>query len=118
MRTYWVYILASHSRVLYTGVTSNLRKRLLQHRNKTYDGFTAEYAVTRLVHFEAFENVYAALTREKEIKGIRREKKVQLIERINAGWHDLSTGWFTEPAPGHEPLGEKVPPRRFAPRSG
>jgi len=89
-RTYCVYILASRSRTLYTGVTSSIRKRLFQHREGRLRGFTSQYRVHRLVHFELYGDVKAAIGREKEIKGWRREKKVELIEKSNPTWDDLA----------------------------
>jgi putative endonuclease len=88
-RTYWVYILASRSRNLYTGVTSSLQRRLIEHRQGLVPGFTARYRIFRLVHFEPFADIRDAIPREKEIKGWRREKKVRLIERANPTWDDL-----------------------------
>jgi putative endonuclease len=93
-KTYVVYILASRSRNLYTGVTNNLRVRLAQHREKLNPGFTSRYNIFRLVHNEVFGDIRAAIAREKEIKGWRREKKVALIERGNPTWEDLSEGFF------------------------
>jgi putative endonuclease len=93
-KTYVVYILASRTRNLYTGVTNNLRVRLAQHREKLNPGFTSRYNIFRLVHFEVFGDIRVAIAREKEIKGWRREKKVALIERENPTWEDLSAGFF------------------------
>ena len=76
MKTYYVYIVASKSRTLYTGVTSNLEKRVFEHRRKLVPGFTARYNVGRLVYYEAFGDVRAAITREKQIKGCVRMKKI------------------------------------------
>jgi len=76
--------------VLYVGVTNNLERRLWQHKQHAIQGFTAQYNVTRLVHFEHTTDVIEAITREKQIKGWRREKKVALIEGSNPGWKDLS----------------------------
>ena len=91
---YFVYILSSRSRVLYIGVTNDLAKRLWQHKNHVFAGFSAEYNVTRLVHFEETSDVREAIAREKEIKRWRREKKVALIESMNPHWNDLSEGWY------------------------
>jgi putative endonuclease len=74
-RTYCVYILASRSRNLYTGVTGNLELRMVEHRQRLIPGFTTRYRIFRLVYFEFFSDVRAAIVREKEIKGWRREKK-------------------------------------------
>jgi putative endonuclease len=88
MRTYYVYILASRSRVLYTGMTNDLAHRLRQHRNKEIPGFTRRYNVTRLVYYETYDRPADAIAREKEIKGWRRAKKVSLIESDNPTWTD------------------------------
>jgi putative endonuclease len=93
-RRYFVYIMASASRVLYTGSTSDLARRVYQHRMGLLSGFTARYAVKRLVYFEDTRNSRAAVEREREIKSWRREKKVTLIESCNAGWLDLAVDWF------------------------
>ncbi len=92
-RNYYVYILASRSRVLYTGVTNDLERRLAEHRASTERGFSAHYNVDRLVWFGETDDVSAALTMEKRIKGWRRTRKVQLIEAGNPGWSDLSAEW-------------------------
>jgi putative endonuclease len=93
-RVYFVYILASKSRRLYIGVTSNLLRRTWQHRTKQFAGFSAEYDITSLVHFETTSDVRSAIVREKQLKSWRREKKMTLIERDNAGWLDLAASWF------------------------
>ena len=89
-KRYYVYILASRSRNLYTGVTNNLRRRLLEHRLSLLPGFTSRYRIFRLVHYEAFVDVRNAIAREKEIKAWRREKKIRLIEQENPTWEDLA----------------------------
>jgi len=102
----FVYILASHSRVLYTGITSDLRRRMYQHKNGLIPGFTADYAVNRLVYFESTSHIRAAIERERQIKGWRREKKLRLIESENPGWIDLSRDWFPnsdKPGPSPSP---------------
>lgn len=93
-RTYCVYIMASKSRVLYTGVTSDLARRVWEHKQKLVPGFTRKYNVTRLVYHEPFERVEDAIAREKEIKGWLRKKKIALVEGRNGTWKDLSWGWF------------------------
>ncbi len=93
MKAYYVYIMASQSRTLYTGVTSNLERRVLAHKRKLIPGFTREYNITRLVHFESFDDVRIAIRREKQIKGWLRAKKVALIIAHNRAWEDLSEGW-------------------------
>jgi putative endonuclease len=93
-RVYYVYILASDSRRLYIGVTGNLLRRVWQHRTKVIGGFTAQYRITSLVFFEASTDPRSAITREKELKTWRREKKMALIERDNPAWRDLAANWY------------------------
>ena len=95
MKQYYVYIMASRSRTLYTGVTNDLERRVYEHKNKLVHGFTATYKIERLVYFETTENVQAAIQREKQIKGWTRNKKLALIGRANPTWQDLSLGWFS-----------------------
>ena len=94
MRQYWVYIMASRSRVLYTGMTNNLERRVAEHKAMRVQGFTRRYHVTRLVHYELFGQVWDAIEREKEIKAWRRSKKVELIEEENPLWEDLADTWY------------------------
>ncbi|GBC95141.1 hypothetical protein HRbin16_00928 [bacterium HR16] len=96
MRRYYVYILASRSRVLYTGVTSDLCRRVAEHKSKQVPGFTKRYNVNRLVHYEEYSRVSDAIAREKQIKGWLRSKKVALIEEHNPQWADLSEGWYSD----------------------
>ena len=85
-----VYILASkRNGTLYTGVTSDLLKRIWQHRNNIVDGFTQKYSVHRLVYYELAEEMAAAIAREKQIKGGSRAKKLTMIESMNPEWRDL-----------------------------
>jgi putative endonuclease len=86
----YVYTLASRSRTLYTGVTNDLERRMIEHRSGVVPGFTSRFKVFRLVHFEVFADIVAAFAREKEIKGWRREKKIRLIESKNPTWVDLA----------------------------
>ena len=97
MRAYSVYIMASRSRVLYTGVTNDLPRRVDEHKRSLTPGFTSRYHVTRLVYFEEFTDVRDAIAREKEIKGWVRRRKIQLIEERNPTWEDLADRWFQEP---------------------
>ena len=87
-----IYILTNkNNTVLYTGVTSDLRKRLYEHKNKIYSSsFTKKYNVSKLVYFEVFSLIEEAIGREKQIKGGSRKKKIELIESINPEWKDLS----------------------------
>jgi putative endonuclease len=87
---YYVYIMASLSRVIYVGMTNNLRRRVEEHQQKLVEGFTQKYNVTQLMYYEVTNDVHAALAREKEIKGWRRSKKAALIESVNPTWRDLS----------------------------
>jgi len=91
---YYVYILASRNRVLYTGVTSDLVRRVWQHKQDVVEGFTRRYRAHALVYFEETEDVKSALQREKQIKGWVRAKKVAMIESVNPRWKDLSAGWY------------------------
>jgi putative endonuclease len=77
--------------VLYTGITNNLLKRVCEHKEKFVDGFTKKYNVTKLVYYEIFDDIENAISREKQIKGSLRQKKIELIESINKGWQDLYT---------------------------
>ncbi len=91
-----VYIMTNRSKTLYTGVTSFLRKRVWQHKMGTFGGFTSRYLINRLVYFEEFKNIGAAIAREKQIKAMSRAKKMQLIVSLNPEWKDLSKGWYDE----------------------
>jgi len=90
-KQYYIYILANkYNKVLYTGVTNDLEKRVYEHKNKLVKGFTSRYNVDKLVYFEITENIESAITREKQIKGLLRKKKILLIELVNPEWRDLS----------------------------
>jgi putative endonuclease len=93
-RTYAVYILASRSRTLYVGVTSDLRRRVWEHRHGVKSGFASRYRMYQLVHFEETGDVLSAIRREKELKSWSRARKIALIEAANAGWLDLARDWF------------------------
>ena len=77
------------NRVLYTGVTGNLVKRVFEHRNELVNGFTKKYNIVKLVYYEVFEDIKEAIHREKQIKGGSRAKKIELIESMNKEWKDL-----------------------------
>ena len=94
IRTFWVYILASRSRVLYIGVTNDLTRRVHEHKQSLNDGFTKKYRVTRLVYFEEFTDIREAIAREKQLKGWVRARKVTLIEARNPTWDDLAANWL------------------------
>jgi putative endonuclease len=82
MKQYYVYIMSNKSQTLYT-------RKLIQ-------GFTTKYHITHLVYFEATQDIYAAIAREKQIKGWLRAKKIALIESLNPEWRDLSEGWYED----------------------
>ena len=90
MKQYYVYIMTNNSRTLYIGITSDITKRVYEHKNKLVEGFTKKYNIDRLVYYEVTNDVNAAITREKQLKKWRREKKVKLIEEFNPEWRDLS----------------------------
>jgi len=96
MKNYFIYILTSNTGTLYTSVTNNLEKRIYQHKHKLIDGFTKKYNVTRLGYFEETTDINAAIQREKEIKGWRRSKKIDLIKSNNPTWKDLAEDWFSD----------------------
>ncbi len=85
-----IYILASQKNgTLYIGVTSNLYTRIWQHKNKLIDGFSKTHNICMLVYYEMFDNMESAITREKQLKGGSRAKKLKLIESMNPNWNDL-----------------------------
>jgi putative endonuclease len=93
-KRYFVYIMTNRSKTLYTGMTNNLERRVLEHKEKKNRGFTKKYNIDRLVYFEETNDVNEAIAREKQIKGWLRKKKVALIEAINPKWLDLSQDWY------------------------
>ncbi|MEJ2633969.1 MAG: GIY-YIG nuclease family protein [Calditrichia bacterium] len=89
-KQFYVYILASkRNGTLYTGITSDLIKRVWQHKNKLVKGFTQKYNVDKLVYYEVLENAEGAIQREKQIKKWKRRQKIILIEKMNPEWKDL-----------------------------
>jgi putative endonuclease len=82
--------------MLYVGVTNDLKRRVYEHRHKSIPGYTRQYGISRLIYFETTPNVQAAITREKQIKGWIRAKKVVLIEAQNPAWIDLAAGWYDD----------------------
>jgi putative endonuclease len=89
-RQYYVYVMTNKdNHVLYTGVTSDLKKRIFQHKNNLAAGFTSRYNVHKLVYFEIFEDSYNAISREKQIKAGSRQKKLELVAGFNPIWKDL-----------------------------
>ncbi len=95
MAKFHIYILTNKTnRVLYIGVTNNLRRRIYEHQNKLNPGFTKKYNVNKLIYFEEYSSAYEAISREKQLKGGSRQKKNQLINNYNPEWHDLSKNLF------------------------
>jgi putative endonuclease len=86
----YVYLLMNKTNsVIYTGVTSDLKKRIYEHREKLIDGFTKKYNVTKLVYYEVFDDITNAISREKQIKGGSRQKKLDLAISMNPSFNDL-----------------------------
>ena len=90
MGQYYVYLATNRDHtVIYTGVTKDLRRRIYEHHHGTIDGFTTRYRVGKLLYFEIFGNPYSAISREKQIKAESRQRKLDLIAKLNPGWRDL-----------------------------
>jgi len=88
---YYVYITTNHKKtVLYTGVTNDLKKRIAQHKMKLVPGFTKRYHADKLVYYETLDDPESAIRREKQIKGGSRQKKIDLVRRLNLKWEDLA----------------------------
>ena len=87
---YYIYIMTNtRNTVLYTGVTSDIKRRVYEHKEKLVGGFTRKYNITKLVYYELFNEVHDAISREKQIKGGSRQQKIDLINSMNNGWRDL-----------------------------
>ena len=94
MRDYFVYILTNwNNKVMYIGVTNDLKQRLNEHKHQLVDGFTKRYNVHKLVYYEHTTDMRAAIAREKQLKGWLRAKKNALVETMNPEWKDLSEEW-------------------------
>jgi len=90
-KQYYIYIITNKTnRVLYTGVTNDLQRRVYEHKKKLVKGFTSKYNVNKLVFYDVCEDIEGAILREKQIKGWLRRKKIALIELMNPEWRDLS----------------------------
>jgi putative endonuclease len=92
-RRCYVYIMASRSLNLYTGVTDNIFRRSLEHKSGKIEGFTKKYHINRLVYYETFKYIGNAIAREKQIKAWTRAKRLALIKTLNPTWQDLAEGW-------------------------
>src|SRR6266853_2225320 len=90
--------MASRSRVLYTGITNDLARRVDEHKRSLTPGFTSRYHITRLVYFEEFGDVRDAIAREKQLKGWVRSRKVRLSEQKNPSWADWANTWVADPS--------------------
>lgn len=91
MESFFVYIMTNkHNRVLYTGVTKDLLRRVYEHGENLHEGFTSRYKVAKLVYFEIHSDPYTAIEREKQIKSGSRERKIMLVEKANPEWRDLN----------------------------
>jgi len=89
-RQYYIYIMSNkHHTALYTGVTNELKRRVYEHKQKMADGFTRKYNITKLVYYEVYKDPINAISREKQIKGGSRQKKIELINSTNRHWADL-----------------------------
>ncbi len=99
-QSYYFYLMASASRVLYAGVTNDIERRVWEHKQKAIKGFSQRYNTVELLYFETYGDIRTAIRREKQVKGWLRAKKIALIESANAGWRDLSAGWFARWAGG------------------
>ncbi len=100
----YIHILGSHTGTLYIGVTSNLYLRVMQHKEGTWEGFTATYSCKRLLYFEGYEDIRAAIAREKQLKGWGRAKKLNLIRTTNPEFKDLAQTWGWEMIRVHEKM--------------
>jgi len=89
-KNYYVYIMASKTGTLYIGVTNNLIRRIYEHKNNLVDGFSKKYSCHKLVYYEQCVDINAAISKEKQLKKWRREKKEDLIKTMNPSWKDLS----------------------------
>ena len=104
---YFVYIVCSNSGTLYIGMTNNIYRRALQHKNGEIDGFASKYGCDRLVYYEGFDDVRKAIDREKQLKGWVRRKKIALIESKNPRWTDLAEKWGSEMAFANESIKDR-----------
>jgi putative endonuclease len=98
VKNYYVYIPFNHTRMLYIGVTSDLLRRLSEHRLKVVPGFTSRYGIDMLAYYEVFPDPTSAIRREKQLKGWTRARKVELVQSVNPGWEDLSLTLYERPA--------------------
>lgn len=96
MKNYFVYILCNNSKTLYIGVSNDLERRMYEHKNKLIEGFTKKYNLTKLVYYEISNDIKSAIAREKQLKNWHRQWKINLIEKDNPTWKDLSVNYETD----------------------
>ena len=90
MKQFYVYIMSNIKKTLYIGLTNDLERRINEHKSGNADSFTKKYAITKLVYFYTLDSSNEAISLEKKLKGITRDKKIQLIQENNPSWRDLS----------------------------
>lgn len=89
-KQFYVYIMTNkYNNVFYTGITNDLKRRIYEHKNRLVEGFTKKYNINKLLYYEVFDDAYNAISREKQIKGFSRTKKLNLINSMNKEWKDL-----------------------------
>ena len=93
-KSYVYFVTNKNNTVIYIGITSNLLKRMYQHKNKTYKGFTSKFNADKLVYYEEFEAITHAISREKQLKAGNRKRKEKLIFEMNPKWNDLFDDWL------------------------
>lgn len=102
----YTYILGSATGTLYIGVTSDIYDRTMQHKEGHFEGFSKKYSCTRLLYFEKYDDIRTAIAREKQLKGWRREKKLNLIRTTNPGFTDLAETWGWKLITAHERMSD------------
>lgn len=107
MKTGYTYIMGSDTGVLYIGITRDRFQRITQHKNGTFEGFSKTYHCTRLLYYEAHEDIRSAIARETQLKGWRREKKLALIRTMNAEFKDLAEHWGWKFITGKDRISEQ-----------
>lgn len=95
-RSYFVYVMSNTSGITYVGMTNDIHRRVREHKDGAFDGFSKRFETKNLVYLEEYEDVYDAIYREKQIKTWRKEKKRNLIKSTNPRWLDLSDGWYDD----------------------
>jgi putative endonuclease len=106
MKPGYTYIMGSPTGTLYIGVTSDLEGRVRKHRNGTFEGFSKTYNCTRLLYYEQHEDIHISIARETQLKGWRREKKLNLIRSTNPDFKDLAATWGWKFITAHERMSD------------